>query len=195
MSQALVARAASFGASALLMGGVVLLALTMTYAVQEWNIGEAPAPVQMEREPPPPPDNPITRPQTTPMQENVDVSPLPPLDPVSSANADPAPYLGPVAPVGPVEITAPHWQRRPSDLTRFYPGRALGRNIEGEVVLNCLVRISGLLDCDVVSESPAGWGFGEAAQRIARAHRMVPATRSGIAVEGRYVMRVPFQID
>ena len=79
-------------------------------------------------------------------------------------------------------------------LQRYYPPRAIERNIEGEVLLDCLVDVAGLLDCRVVSESPNGWGFAAAAQRIARAHRMIPATRDGVAVQGRYAMRVPFQI-
>jgi protein TonB len=144
--------------------------------------------------PPPPPRARLPRPQTAPPDAPLDISPLPPLETVSST-APQAPYLGPVAPRGPVEITAPHWRQRPRDLTRFYPTRAIERNIEGEVVLDCMVRVSGLLDCSVVSESPRGWGFADAAQRIARAHRMIPAARDGVAVEGRYVMRVPFQIE
>jgi periplasmic protein TonB len=196
MSQALVARAASFGASALLMGGLVLLALTMTYVVQETEIfGPQPPLIDMAYEPPlpPPPQATTTRPQTAPVEDPFVTEPFQPMETRSTEPLEP--YIGPLTPVGPIEITSPHWQRRPSDLTRYYPDRALGRNIEGEAVLNCLVATSGLLNCDVVSETPTGWGFGEAAQRIARAHRMVPATRSGVAVEGRYVMRVPFQID
>ena len=196
MTQALVARAASFGASALLMSGLVLLALTMTYVVRETDIfGAPPTPITVAEEPPPPSPPPTTtvRPPATPVDDPFDPR-LQPMEPTSSTQ--PAePYVGSAEPVGPIEITAPRWQRRPSNLTVFFPDRALRRNTEGEVVLNCLVRVSGLLDCDVVSESPAGWGFADAAQRIARAHRMVPATRNGVAVEGRYVMRVPFQIE
>jgi protein TonB len=97
--------------------------------------------------------------------------------------------------VGPVEVTRPRWLEQPRNLARYYPPRAIERNIEGDVVLNCLVRVSGLLDCEVVSESPAGWGLSQAALRIAGAYRMTPATRGGVAVEGRYTMRVPFRID
>ena len=195
MTQALVARATSLGASALVMGGLVLLALTMSYTVREIDWGAPPAPIEMTapEEPPQPPPRPL-QPQTQPLEGPLDMTPLSPMAPVS-ANQPLAPYSGPVAAGGAIEITSPHWQRRPSDLTRYYPPRALSRGIEGEVLLDCLVRASGLLDCDVVSESPAGWGFAAAAQRIAGAHRMIPATRDGVAVEGRYAMRVPFQIE
>lgn len=196
MSHVLVARATSIGASAVLMGGLVLLALTMSYVVQDPDIfGAPPQPVEMAHEPPPPlPPTTAVRPPSTPVDDPFELPLQEPLQDLSST--EPAePYIGAVETAEPVEISAPHWQRRPTNLTVFYPDRALRRNTEGEVVLNCLVRVSGLLDCSVVSESPAGWGFGEAALRIARAHRMVPATRNGVAVEGRYVMRVPFQIE
>jgi protein TonB len=102
---------------------------------------------------------------------------------------------GSLAPVAMPVITRPEWVRRPSGLTVYYPRRALNRGIEGEAALTCVVSVTGHLDCAVVSETPTGWGFGEAAIRIARDHRMVPAMRDGIAVEGRYSMRVPFQLD
>jgi hypothetical protein len=46
-----------------------------------------------------------------------------------------------------------------------------------------------------MSETPRGWGFGEAALAIAADHRMAPATRNGAPVEGRYTMRVPFELN
>jgi hypothetical protein len=46
----------------------------------------------------------------------------------------------------------------------------------------------------VVSETPANWGFGEAALRISGDYQMVPATRGGVPVEARHRMVVPFQI-
>lgn len=193
----LAARATTLGVSALLMGGALLLALTMTYAIPDIDFGSAePRPIQMSAEPPPPPP-PVATPRT-PAQpiEEWDVAPLPPLEPISTAASESAvPYAGAIAPIGPIEVTRPRWLEQPRNLARYYPPRAIERNIEGDVVLNCLVRVSGLLDCEVVSETPGGWGFSQAALRIADAHRMTPATRSGVAVEGRYTMRVPFRID
>jgi periplasmic protein TonB len=194
MTQA-IARATTLGASALLMGGAVLLALTMTYTISDPDFAPAPGPIEIMAEPPPPTPPPPTIRQTPtqPISELPDV-PLTPMLPTSSTATE-TPYAGPVAPAGPVEVTRPRWLEQPRNLARYYPARAIERNIEGDVVLNCLVRVSGLLDCEVVSESPAGWGFSQAALRIADAHRMAPATRGGVAVEGRYRMRVPFQID
>jgi hypothetical protein len=62
-------------------------------------------------------------------------------------------------------------------------------------MLDCTVATSGRLVCAIVSETPSHWGFGEAALRISRDHVMVPAMRDGAAVEGRYRMRVPFQVN
>lgn len=196
MAQTLAARATSFGASALVMGGLGLLALTMSFVVRDRDWGAPPAPIEMTRpEEPPPPPAPTARPQTQPLDEEpFEVLPVRPVEPINAPDPRASNEV-PTAVPGPIEITSPHWQRRPSDLTRFYPQRALAHNVEGEVLLDCLVRVSGLLDCRVVSESPAGWGFAAAALRIASAHRMIPAIRDGIAVEGRYVMRVPFQIE
>jgi protein TonB len=83
---------------------------------------------------------------------------------------------------------------RPRNLASYYPRRALAREITGEVLLDCRVSALGALDCTIIAENPQNWGFGVAAQRIARDHRMTPASRDGVAVEGRYRMRVPFEL-
>ncbi|HRO04993.1 MAG TPA: TonB family protein, partial [Terricaulis sp.] len=98
-------------------------------------------------------------------------------------------------PPQPAEVTDPRWTRRPRDLSRFYPARARERGVEGEVLLDCAVSAQGALDCAVARETLAGWGFGEAAQRIAAEHRMVPATREGQPVAARYRMRLPFELN
>jgi protein TonB len=95
----------------------------------------------------------------------------------------------------PPTITSPEWLRRPRDLARYYPERALRHGIEGRVVLDCGVSTLGALSCLVVSQTPANWGFGEAALRISRDYQMVPARQNGIAVEARYRMVVPFQLQ
>ena len=107
-------------------------------------------------------------------------------DPESSGPATPDP--------GPPTISNPHWLQTPRDLARFYPARAVRREIEGVAQLDCLVTAAGTLRCTVVSETPANWGFGAAALQIAESYRMAPAMRDGVAVEGRYRMHVPFQL-
>ena len=85
--------------------------------------------------------------------------------------------------------------QRPRDLERYYPRRALRMNMQGSATLDCRVAVDGWLNCTVLSETPSDWGFGEAALRIAREYRMVPAMRNGEAIEARYVMRVPFNLE
>lgn len=195
MAHALAARATSLGASLLLMSALLLGALTVTYTVTEIDFPSAPPAIDVLRPPPEtPPPTPLQRETAPPLDTMEDVSPLPPIEQDISAT-DLAPFEPVATPPGPVEIRDPRWLQRPRNLAAYYPQRAIARNVEGAVRLDCVVRATGLLDCAVISESPQGWGFADAALRMARAHRMVPATRDGIAVEGRYTMRVPFEIE
>jgi protein TonB len=51
---------------------------------------------------------------------------------------------------------------------RFYPERAQERNLNGEAVLDCAVGEDKMLSsCQIVEESPAGYGFGESALAMA----------------------------
>ena len=93
-------------------------------------------------------------------------------------------------------ISDPHWIERPSDLSRYYPVRAVTRGVEGNAVVDCVVARSGwLTDCVVVSETPARMGFGQAAIRIARDHRMSPAMRDGVPIEARFILSTPFTLE
>jgi len=195
MINALAARATSLGASALLLVGLGLIALTMTYTIRDIDLGPPSRPIEvLPPEAPPPPPEPVRRPQARPLETSQELLSLAPIEPVSTSG-EIAPFDYAVVAAGPVEITAPRWLRRPHDLERYYPARALERNVEGEVLLDCLVSPLGALECRVLSEAPAGWGFGSAAVRMSRDHRMAPAMADGRAVEGRYRMRVPFALD
>jgi periplasmic protein TonB len=113
----------------------------------------------------------------------------------TNSDAPPTHTVLPFAPpAGPPEITNPQWLRRPTSLAAYYPPRAVSREVEGEVLLDCRVLTTGHLSCSILSETPENYGFGQAALRIARDHRMSPAMRDGVAIEGRYRMRVPFQL-
>jgi protein TonB len=152
-------------------------------------------PITME--PPPLPPTPPQQPRELP---RAPVDPLPSDVPVEIVTTpptnDPVGETGPISyDPGPVVVTSPHWLRRPAGLDAYYPRRAMTRNMEGQVVLDCLVNTSGALGCAVVSETPSNWGFGEAALRISRDYRMSPALRNGAPVEGRYRMVVPFRLE
>lgn len=196
MSHTMSVRAASFATSAALLGILVIgafsvsITLQTSSTVEPWSIPV----IELPQDPPPTP--PVTQrdpPPQEPVLEDTTLAPVdPPRLPPLDLSGTPTDLLPPR--VGPPEITNPRWIRQPRDLARYYPARALARGETGQVVLNCRVDTGGALHCSVVSETPEGWGFGDAALRIAQDYRMVPATQDGQAVEGRYRMRVPFEM-
>ena len=102
----------------------------------------------------------------------------------------PPPPPAPPVPPGSRPITNPQWLLKPTtaDFTRLYPPRAREHGVSGRATLECRVRGQGTLTaCSVLSESPAGMGFGEATLRIAAKFRMRPRTTDGHPVEGRRV--------
>lgn len=59
--------------------------------------------------------------------------------------------------------------------SRAYPAAAARRGLSGEVRVRCRVAADGgLVGCVVLSETPAGEGFGEAALKLAPDFRMIP---------------------
>jgi TonB family protein len=92
---------------------------------------------------------------------------------------------------------SPIWTRKPSgaDLARAYPFVALQRNLSGAAAMECGVVADGTLaDCKVLSESPAGAGFGDAVLRMAKYFQMKPATADGAPVAGGRV-RIPIRFN
>lgn len=196
MRDSLGLRSVSMGASALVLTGLVFMAMNASWSVLQPQIVDRPILTSVPEPvtpPVPPPPEPVTRPLSDPIEGAVigalAVPALPTeLTTIAGPSQDYAPVLLP-------QIVDPHWRRQPRDLARYYPARALQRGTEGAVILDCLVNQQGRLGCTVVSETPQGWDFAEAALRISRDYEMVPATRDGVPVEARYRMRVPFAIE
>ena len=145
--------------------------------------------IQEKAKPPPPPPPPPNRPPPPPPPEQR----VPPPDLSAPPTPTPIPVAvdPPPAPPSPM-LTGMVWLQRPSaqDFSRYYPPRAIDRSQEGRVTLDCLVDAGGHISCSVADESPTGWGFGEAALRIARSFRAAAQTSDGRATSGGRV-RVP----
>jgi len=88
------------------------------------------------------------------------------------------------------------WIRRPTgqDIARFFPPEAARKNISGEAVIACTVTSEGLLaDCEVVEETPAGLGFGEAALKVSHIFKLRPVSKDGQPFAGGTV-RIPMKM-
>ena len=85
-----------------------------------------------------------------------------------------------------------NWVREPSarDFARYFPNEALEEGQSGNVTLSCIIGGSGRLACSVASESPGGYGFGDAAIGISRQLRVRTTLPDGTSAEGRE-MRLP----
>lgn len=99
----------------------------------------------------------------------------------------------PTLPEEPPRIsTEPEWLAMPSgvDLTWAFPPRAMAQNIGGKATIECEVTIQGALkDCEVVSEEPAGYGFGEAVLALTSKMLFKPALECGRVVP--HPVRIP----
>lgn len=194
MAESLRMRATSLAASAMLVGAALIGALSVRYVQSHAPITDT---IIFEglneppREPPPRADPPRTSPppqtQTVPYDAPFEPPPLLPISSVPEATGPMIPTL--------TTMTNPEWLRRPANLERYYPRRARQLGVEGQVMLDCRVGLTGALTCVVAAETPPNWGFAEAALRIAGEHQMRPAMRGGAPVEARYVMRVPFALE
>ena len=100
----------------------------------------------------------------------------------------------------PIPVTGNHepdWKRKPTleQMAAFYPVEALKARVTGLALLSCKVEINGLVsECNIISETPNGYGFGNAALKVVRISEFIPKIVNGVATPG--LIRVPmnFQI-
>lgn len=92
-------------------------------------------------------------------------------------------------------IRNPSWISQPNadQMMRAYPDRALQRGLAGSASLNCMVEANGRVSgCTINGETPAGNGFGGAAQQLSRHFRINPRTVDGAAEGSRVVINLRF---
>jgi TonB family protein len=91
----------------------------------------------------------------------------------------------------PPQIYDPVWMRSPDpdDLAKAFPSAAAAAgDKDGSATLDCTVAHNGsLTDCNVVSETPTGLGFGAAALKVAAGMAMSPWTAQGVPVDGGHI--------
>lgn len=90
-------------------------------------------------------------------------------------------------------IQHPDWLEKPTadDMEYLYPAKARTEFVSGRATIVCEVTAVGsLVQCVAKSESPKGYGFGEAAVSLGGIFRMKPKTIDGHPVDGG-VITVP----
>lgn len=91
-------------------------------------------------------------------------------------------------------MTDIRWARQPQP---DFPERAMERGIKtGNVTLGCMANANGALtNCSIISETPAGAGFGQAALRAVRSARLSAVTVDATAPGETLRVPVAFVID
>jgi protein TonB len=105
---------------------------------------------------------------------------------IAQADAVPEPGVRP-------QYVRPDWSRWPTgdEFARVYPREARQHDVSGRAVVSCKVTEKGrLTDCEVLEETPANAGFGEAALELTPLFQMRRLSRDGQPVGGATV-RVP----
>ncbi len=89
------------------------------------------------------------------------------------------------------------WLKQPTPelMQEFYPVAAELVRLSGRAVLRCEVSVEGRAEaCAVTAETPAGLGFGAAAQHLTPAFRFKPARLNGKPARGEVTIPIRFSL-
>jgi protein TonB len=117
---------------------------------------------------------------------------VPPVKKEDKVDVRPKAVESPPPPAPPV-VSNPTWTRKPNgdDYARFYPERAQRLEKEGSATIKCVVTVKGaLVNCQVLAEDPADFGFGEATKKVASLWKMKPQLVDGNPVEATWQTRI-----
>jgi TonB family protein len=95
------------------------------------------------------------------------------------------------------DLGDPVWDKAPdrADWAKAYPTAAAQAGVAGSVKMRCSAGATGALQgCAVVSESPAGQGFGAAALSLAAGMALKPTAADGTPIAGRNLI-VPVKFE
>ncbi|MGA9659068.1 MAG: TonB family protein, partial [Asticcacaulis sp.] len=117
-----------------------------------------PPPVVQPREAPPVPS--VTPPPPIPVPPVPQDKRVEYKEPPAEMNKGTPP---PVAPPGPRYVAGQWTYPRGDQMANSYPSRAIDDEVEGTVTIDCAINSSGkVTSCDILNESPKGYGFGAA---------------------------------
>jgi TonB family protein len=81
---------------------------------------------------------------------------------------------------------SPDWRRKPTSdqISGFYPKAAILQKIRGKVLVRCDINVNGETEnCTVLSETPSGYGFSDAALKLAKISEFTPRIVDGKPVK------------
>ena len=85
----------------------------------------------------------------------------------------------------------PVWLRYPAPTGRDFPRAAQNAGVSGEVALECLAHPNGQVSgCQVIEETPTGYGFGKNAIRVVKRGCLTPFAEDRGPVS--LTVRIPF---
>ena len=92
-------------------------------------------------------------------------------------------------------VTDVQWARQPRATADDFPARALEREVSGSAVLGCTSQADGsVVNCRVVSETPAGMGFGRAAIRVVQRAQLSPVSVDSMTRDQEFRVTIAFSL-